>query len=213
MKLYYVYDALCGWCYGFSPVIQRFEQQYASELSFEVISGGMVIGDRVGPVAETADYIKTAYHQVEERTGVRFGKAFLEGVLEEGTAIFDSYPAALAMRAFKLSRPRQSIAFAGRIQRAIYHDGMLPRPLEGYAKLATEFGLDETHFLEHMNDATTDMAAQAEFELAQRLGITGFPTLLLEYGEDEKLGVLSRGYIPYDQLEKTYLRAKEVIGH
>ncbi len=44
MKLIYVYDALCGWCYGFSPVITDFSARHASEFAVEVVSGGMVLG-------------------------------------------------------------------------------------------------------------------------------------------------------------------------
>jgi putative protein-disulfide isomerase len=212
MKIFYVYDALCGWCYGFSPTMQRFADTYQAELEFEVISGGMIVGDRIGPIGEVAGYIGQAYREVEQATGVEFGAGFLEGTLAEGTAIFTSVPAALAMRAFKLSRPEQALAFAGRMQRAIYYEGMKPEELAGYAQLATEFGLDRARFLLHMNDETTYIAAQAEFQLTQQWGINGFPTLLLEYGDEEQLGILSRGYLPYEQLEKAYLKAKEILG-
>ncbi len=58
-KLIYVYDALCGWCYGFSPVISKIHKEYKDSLEFEVISGGMILGDRIGPIGEVASYIKT----------------------------------------------------------------------------------------------------------------------------------------------------------
>ncbi len=34
MDLVYVYDALCGWCYGFAPVIKAFAERYAEEVWF-----------------------------------------------------------------------------------------------------------------------------------------------------------------------------------
>ncbi|MEI9933445.1 MAG: thioredoxin domain-containing protein [Ferruginibacter sp.] len=45
--LIYCYDAYCGWCYGFSPVIKKIAQQYQKELDIEVLSGGMLIGEAV----------------------------------------------------------------------------------------------------------------------------------------------------------------------
>ena len=57
---FYVYDALCGWCYGFSPVMQNVAAKYDDRLNFEVISGGMVTGPRVGPIGQVAPYIKSA---------------------------------------------------------------------------------------------------------------------------------------------------------
>ena len=212
MKLYYIYDALCGWCYGFSPVMSRFFEEYKDELSFEVISGGMVTGDRVGPIGEVAPYIKEAYRDVEERTGVTFGEDFLKDVLADGHTIFDSLPPALALRAFKFAQPDQVIPFASRIQKAIYFDGMAPRDEAGYGRLAEEFGLSAPIFRKQMNDPTTLATVRAEFELVQNWGINGFPTILLEYGKEEpQLGVLARGYLPFEQLEAQYLRAKEIL--
>lgn len=212
MKIYYVYDVLCGWCYGFSPVIQKFAAEHQDELTFEVISGGMVTGDRIGPIGEVAGYIGEAYKDVERATGVEFGEDFLGGTLADGTAIFTSVPPALAMRVFKHMQPQRALDFAARMQKAIYYDGMAPKDKQGYGQLASEFGLDPQSFVLQMDDATTLMTAQAEFKLTQQWGINGFPTLLLEYGKDESIGILSRGYLPYEQLEQTYQRAKTVIS-
>ena len=30
----YVYDALCGWCYGFAPVIERLHEKYGDRLTY-----------------------------------------------------------------------------------------------------------------------------------------------------------------------------------
>ncbi|MFW5762224.1 MAG: DsbA family protein, partial [Cyclobacteriaceae bacterium] len=92
-KIIYCYDALCGWCYGFSPVMEKIHQQYQQDFQFEVISGGMITGERIGPVGEVAPYIKQAYKLVENTTGVKFGDDFLR-VLNEGKAIFTSIPPA-----------------------------------------------------------------------------------------------------------------------
>ena len=88
--LIYVYDALCGWCYGFSPVMQQLHEKYSKEMDFTVLSGGMVTGERVGPIGQVAGYISEAYKTVEAHSGVQFGDGFLNGILKEGKAIFNS---------------------------------------------------------------------------------------------------------------------------
>ncbi len=35
--LIYCYDAYCGWCYGFSKVISRIEEEYRDRLGFRSI--------------------------------------------------------------------------------------------------------------------------------------------------------------------------------
>jgi putative protein-disulfide isomerase len=60
MKMLYFYDALCGWCYGFSPVMQKTAEVYQDQFEFQVVSGGMISGSRIGPIGTVAPYIKTA---------------------------------------------------------------------------------------------------------------------------------------------------------
>ena len=62
----YCYDAYCGWCYGFSPVIRRLSHEYAHQLNFEVLSGGMILHEKPLAISVTARYIQNAYKKVEE---------------------------------------------------------------------------------------------------------------------------------------------------
>ena len=155
--LLYVYDALCGWCYGFGPVMQRVAETYADTFDFEVLSGGMVRGDRIGPIGEVAGYISHAYKQVEERSGVTFGDAFLNGTMAEGTALFTSIPPSRALTAFKATQPAdadgtEQVAFAHALQRAVYYDGLPPAEPSTYARIATDFGLDGNAFAAQLDD-------------------------------------------------------------
>ena len=34
MKLLYVYDPLCGWCYGFGPVAEQIEKNFRLQIIF-----------------------------------------------------------------------------------------------------------------------------------------------------------------------------------
>jgi len=214
MKLIYLYDALCGWCYGFSPVMQRFAAEHADELTFEVISGGMITGPRIGPIGEVAPYISWAYKEVEQKTGVTFGEGFLQGILAEGKAIFSSVPPAVVLSVFKAERPGDAVAFAGRLQRAVYHDGIEPEDTAAYGALAAEFGLDSAAFVALMGEARFQQAAQQDFAYSQALGVTGFPTVVLaaESGGEEKLVLLGQGYLPYEALLARYAKAKGLVG-
>ena len=44
--LIYCYDAYCGWCYGFSPVISAIADAYKDKLEVEVLSGGMILPEK-----------------------------------------------------------------------------------------------------------------------------------------------------------------------
>jgi putative protein-disulfide isomerase len=202
----YVYDALCGWCYGFSPVIERISDAYADVFDFEVLSGGMMTGERAGPVGEVAGYIGEAYKQVEARTGVTFGEAFLSGLLADGTATFSSVPPGRALTAFKQERPDEQVAFAHALQRAIYYHGLPPADPATYVQVATDFGLDGGAFAAKLDDPEIAAQTEAEFALASRLGVRGFPTVFVTTGQD--LYRVAPGYVPFEQLDATLQRVK-----
>jgi putative protein-disulfide isomerase len=65
--IFYVFDPMCGWCFGFSGVIKQAAKDYQNDFEFVAISGGMVVGEREGPIGDFADYILGAYKRVEER--------------------------------------------------------------------------------------------------------------------------------------------------
>ncbi len=77
MTLIYCYDAWCGWCYGFSPVMREIEATFAGRLQVEVLSGGMILPETPQPIGATAGYIQQAYKTVEEYTGIKFGEDYL----------------------------------------------------------------------------------------------------------------------------------------
>jgi putative protein-disulfide isomerase len=197
--VWYIYDALCGWCYGFSPVMKRLHEEYHETLSFQVISGGMVTGKRIGPIGEVAPYISWAYKTVEERTGVHFGEGFLQGVLAQGTAIFTSIPPALALSAFKQFQPENAIAFAHALQTAVYSDGIDVSAFGSYTPYAASFGIDTADFQTAMHTAETLKAAESEFQLSSQLGVTGFPTVFVQQGDT--LHLIAQGYTDYDDLQ------------
>jgi putative protein-disulfide isomerase len=206
--LIYIYDALCGWCYGFSPVMQQLHEKYKYELNFTVLSGGMVTGERVGPIGQVAGYIREAYKTVEAHTGVQFGEGFLNGILKEGKAIFNSVPPGIALTAFKSFQPENAVAFAHTLQKAIYYDGIEPEHVGAYGKYAAQYGVDETLFLQKMIDSDIQKETFAEFEQVAKWGVRGFPTVLV--GTPEKLYLLASGYTPFEQLEEMVQQVLEI---
>jgi len=89
----------------------------------------MVTGNLVGSIGEVALYIAWAYKDVERSTDVKFGEAFLGHTLKSGKAIFSSVPPSIALTVFKSYKPAESVAFAARLQKAIYFEGIEPEHL------------------------------------------------------------------------------------
>ena len=62
--LIYCYDAYCGWCYGFSPVIKQIAEEYRDSFEMEVLSGGMILLDKLTHIACIATYIQNSFNTV-----------------------------------------------------------------------------------------------------------------------------------------------------
>ena len=207
--IFYVYDVLCGWCYGFSPVIEKFWKEYQGEFFFKTLSGGMITGEREGPVGEVAGYIKNAYRDVEARTGVQFGAPFLNDLLEEGSAYFSSLPGALAMAAFRGYQPDNVIPFAARMQKAVYWEGKEPNKPQTFGDCAEDFGMNSQDFMKLMVDKQYLDVVKDEFKLVHQWGIQGFPSVL--YADKDKVYLLARGYVDYQTLNDNLKKVREQV--
>jgi len=202
-KIVYFTDVLCGWCYGFGPVISKIYDEYQERIDFELISGGLFIGKGVGLINEVAPHIKQgAYKNVEELTGVTFGDAFLNGPLKDGSMILNSVPCAMALCIVKEFMPGKVIEFADILHKAVYFDGMHPEDIPAYGAYAQKIGFNAEDFGVKMKEPAYYSKADKDFLLYNKQNIQGFPTVVLEIAE--KKIILVRGYATYEKF-KHYL--------
>lgn len=196
-RIYYFFDPLCGWCYGFSPTVKKLQENYGDRFVFAAITGGMIRNERARPLSEMAGYIKGAYKTVERHCGVKFGDAFIN-LLDEEEVWFGSEPPSLAFVTMKHLVPGRDIELAGKITALISFDGKRPGDVESYKDYAESFGVNYNDFLLGYNSEEMKKHMQDEFDVTANLGISGFPALVLE--RDKKLYLLSSGARPYDDI-------------
>ena len=202
LRLTYVFDPLCGWCYGFSATMQAFHAGHP-ELPLEVISGGLFVGERVAPLS-AYPFIAQANLQVTARSGAVFGAGF-DALLEEGELVLDSESAAAGYAVLRaLAAPQQALALAAAVQRAFYIDGKDLNDPFTYQEIARAQGIDAQLVAARLAGPGAAAAAQADFARAQRMGAGSFPTLFLMVGERAEL--LSRGLVPLQALEANLAR-------
>lgn len=198
-KIVYYYDALCGWCYGFSPVIKEIVEKYGDQIAIEVVSGGLFTGARVGKINEVAPYIKEgAYKFVEERTGVIFGKDFLKIVFGNGDMVLDSLYPSIALSIVKDKKPEKQFEFAEILLKAFYNDGLSATNLKGYLKYTRRVGLDDVDFLESMELPVYHKAASDDFVLFKSANLSGMPSIVLQTKDKQQL--ISNGYVSSAEL-------------
>lgn len=200
--IFYCYDAYCGWCYGFSPVIKKIEAEYHNILHTEVLSGGMILPEKPVHIGASANYILNAYKTVEEYSGMEFGKDYLWHL--ENPDLSDWYPnsekPAIAMCVFKEYYPERQVEFAADLQIALHFEGRDLTDDAAYNHLLEKYSIQAEAFFTKMKSEEYKEKAHYEFALCKQLQVTGYPCVMLQSGES-KFYLLAKGYTSYDNLK------------
>jgi len=201
--LIYCYDAYCGWCYGFSPVIKQIAETFKNDIATEVLSGGMMIEENVAPIEKIAPFIQTAYSRVEELTGIKFGDDFLWHINhpDQSDWVMNSEKPAIALCIFKEYYPEQQIAFAADLQYALNYEGRDLDDDEAYRHLLEKYGIHPEAFYNKLHSEAYKEQAYYEFALCKQLQVTAFPAVLMQLSEN-KFHLLARGYTDYDAMKQ-----------
>lgn len=207
-QVMYIFDPLCGWCYGFSPVIKKLKEEFQEVFDFKAYTGGMVLGDRVGTIAEKFKFLQDgAVENVEKTTGVQFGDAFKTNMLEKGDYIVDSEPPSIAFTSLRALAPNQEVDIAHDMQKALYLEGKSFNEAETYLELADKYNIKREEFQAVYEAPEAKARAYSEFQMVQQLGINGYPTVVVIIGEQGYL--VARGYQPYEQISATLKKIQE----
>jgi len=198
-QIIYVFDPLCGWCYGFSPVMKQAYDTFKEKADFKVITGGMIIGDQIGPIGNIAQFLKGATARVTERTGARFSSLFLDTILTEGTQLLTSMEPSIAVQICKQEKPERLFEFMSELHKDIYIMGLQTAIPSDYGRLAMNMGFDKNTFIKNMQDEEYKELALADFAEASRLNIQSYPAVLLRNKGVYK--ELTRGYRNWEELE------------
>lgn len=201
--LIYCYDAYCGWCYGFSPVIKRIADEYKGILDTDVLSGGMILPPKPAHISTIAPYIQKAYKTVEELTGIKFGQDFLWHIFNHEDS--DWYPnsekSAIAMYIFKEFYPERAVEFASDLQYALNYEGRDLTDDEAYRHLLEKYSIHWEVFYERLNSEEYKEQAYYEFSLVKQLQVTGYPCVFIQTGE-LKFHMVARGFTDYESLKQ-----------
>jgi putative protein-disulfide isomerase len=194
LEFLYVGDPMCSWCWGFAPVLEAMAERYT--IPIRTIVGGL----RPGPSAEPLDEITRRtlaehWHHVEEASGQPFDRR----ALDREDWIYDTELGAIGVVTMRHLNEAQTFSFFKRLQRAFYAENIDITDPAVYPGLIGEFDVDGAEFMELLGTEEMKQAAWGDFELARRLSVTGFPSLLLRMDDDYL--VVTRGYLPWETLE------------
>ena len=191
--LHYIFDPLCGWCYGAAPLVEAARAVPGLTVAFH--GGGMMTGSNRRQITpEWRGYVLPHDRRIEQLSGQPFGDAYVNGLLNDTTAMMDSAPPITAILAAEMLAGK-GLDMLQRVQRAHYVDGLRIAELPVLLALAQELGLDGAAFqaeYARQAGAATQQHIDASRALLAQVGGQGFPTFVLDDGSG-KLSVIDIG--------------------
>ena len=201
--LIYCYDAYCGWCYGFSPIIKKIAEEYSFQLDVEVLSGGMMIGENKMPIEKIGPYIQGAYKRVEEVTGIKFGDDFLWHTAnpDKSDWVMNSEKPAIALCILKEIYPERQLEFAGDLQYALNYEGTDLDDDEAYKHLLEKYTISENDFYTKLKSDEYKEKAYYEFALCKQLNVDSYPQVLIQL-HSNKFYLITKSFSTYEEVKK-----------
>jgi len=194
-EIIYVGDPMCSWCYGFSPTIQTLYNNTKDKVKWSLVVGGLRVGDEHVVDDARIQFLREHWVEIGERSGQKFSL----DILENTGWIYNTEWACRAVVVMRKLAPDQVFAYFAAVQENFYANNLDPSKPETYADEAVNFGVDRDEFLKAYEAADTKEETAGDFLWSQQIGVTGFPSVLVKEGD--KLGALTLGYQPLENLE------------
>lgn len=192
----YFADPMCSWCWGAAEAVTQLKSQY-NEFDFKLVMGGLRPYETRPLDASYRNKLTHHWQEIHQMTG----QPFSYDILQTPDFVYNTEAAARAVVTAKKLNPAKAFEFFKAVQKAFYAASKHPHQLETYLEICEELGLPKEEFQQVFESEGIKQTTEAEFHEAKTFyGITGFPTLLLQYGKKAK--PIARGYMPYEQMQK-----------
>lgn len=175
MTLHYVYDPLCGWCYGAAPLLEAAAR--IPGLKIALHAGGLWLGERRQPMGTALrDYVRPHDERIQALTGQPFGQNYFDELLLKDGLLLDSEPPIRAILAVS-ALGGDGLAMLHRIQQSHYLDGQWVGALAHLTALALEQGITAAAFEQAYQNVNLSAHLTESQGWLRRLGGQGYPTL------------------------------------
>ncbi|WP_136066739.1 DsbA family protein [Modicisalibacter radicis] len=174
--LHYVYDPLCGWCYG-AELLVRAAKGAGMNIT---LHGGGLWETPLRPDTATRKYLRENDGRIAALSGQPFGEAYLEGLLRDPATIFWSEPTVAAVLAATTVEPGSGLDMIAAIQYAHYVQGERVVEENSLSEAAKSIGVDEQDFRRVLKGMPVQAHIAETRRFMQKLRLGGYPGFVLE---------------------------------
>ena len=204
MRIVYVMDPMCSWCWGFDPIWRQFQNLIAKDaITSNIVMGGLAPDSDQPMDSNMQAYVQRAWQQVSARTGASFNHDFWH----KNQPRRSTWQACRAVLAAESILPGSKERMISAIQSAYYEEARNPSELSVLISLAGEIDLPESRFHNVLTSHEIEEKLQQDFQYRDRMGVQGFPALL--YEKQDSVSLLSHGYLDFTTLQQRWEMLRE----
>ncbi len=195
--LIYFADPMCSWCYGFVPTITAVADYFDERLPIDLVMGGLRAGNTEPMGDKDKAYLRSAWTRVHEASGQPFNFDFLD---RDADWVYDTEPACRAVVTMRGLAPRIALRFKESISQAFYAENRDVTQGEVLADIAEDAGIARDVFLEAFGSDAARATTLRDFMTAQKIGVEGFPTLIVGSRSSGQYALVTNGFRPLEGL-------------
>lgn len=203
MKLIYVGDPMCSWCYGFGKEMASLKSLHP-DLELEIVLGGLRAGGTELLTNEAKQFRLMHWARVEAASGLPFNR---DAFMKLENFVYDTEPVCRAVVTARRLHPKSDVLAVFRaLQNAFYAQGRNTTDGRVLSQIGAEelrqqgFNVSNEVYFAEFNNRKTIAEARNDFDKARELGVSSFPALLLDTGRE--IVEVSPGYAHAAQLDQ-----------
>lgn len=200
--LYYVYDPMCSWCWGFHQTWEILQKQLAERVDIRYCVGGLA-PDSEEPMPEA---MQAFLQQTWRKIGQQLGTAFNFDFWQQCQPRRSTYPACRAVILAREQGLEKEMCLA--IQQGYYLQAQNPSDLSTLVSIAERLGMDVDAFRQNMLSRELNQQLLSEISFARSLPIQGFPSLVLVH-QGQQVAI----EIDYQHWQNSYHRILAVLSN
>jgi len=187
MKLIYVGDPMCSWCYGIAEEWTAVYNQYKDKAEIEMVMGGLrpYYDEKM---INMKSFLSHHWEDVHKASGQEFNY----DILDRPDLAYDTEPPCRAVVVVKSLAPGKEVPFFKLTQRDFYFHNKDMNLAASYHDALKQLEISTSEFDEAFQSEKYKAAVKDDFQRARALGVNSFPTILME--KDGKISVIARGY-------------------
>jgi putative protein-disulfide isomerase len=201
--LYYVYDPMCSWCWGYRPTWLTLQKNLEPIVEVNTLLGGLAEDSDAPMPEQMQNFLQQTWHKISVELGTQFNFDFWSQC-QPKRSTYPSCRAAIIARHYQ-----KESAMCLAIQEAYYLHVQNPSEIATLKNIAISIGLDGDLFDQQITSDKVNKELVSEIIKVRSMPVQGFPSLVLSVA-----GALLPIRVDYKNWRTSYdIILKALAGH